>query len=222
MTTLSVTPMDLAALLCSRVCHDLISPVSAISNGLEVLDDEKDASMREIALDLIRKSAHAAAAKLKFCRLAYGAAGSAGAAIDTGEAEEIARDLLTSEKISIAWSGPRQLMPKNKVKLLLNLCQLAANAIPRGGALNVEIVGEGDAAAFTIAARGAHAKLQAVFADLITGRSDGASVDGQSIQPYYASLVARECGFGIEVVAEPDCLTFFARSAAAAPQASAA
>ena len=160
--------------------------------------------MREIALDLIRKSAHGAAAKLKFCRLAYGAAGSAGAAIDTGEAEEIARDLLTSEKVSVAWSGPRQLMPKNKVKLLLNLCQLAANAIPRGGVLNVEIVGEGDGATFTIAARGTHAKLQAGFADLIAGRSDGANVDGQTIQPYYASLVARECGFSIEIVAEPD------------------
>ena len=178
--------------------------------------------MREIALDLIRKSAHGAAAKLKFCRLAYGAAGSAGAAIDTGEAEEIARDLLTSEKVSVAWSGPRQLMPKNKVKLLLNLCQLAANAIPRGGVLNVEIVGEGDAATFAVAARGAHAKLQAGFADLVTGASDGASVDGQSIQPYYASLVARECGFSIEVVTEPDSLTFFARAAAAAPRASAA
>jgi len=178
--------------------------------------------MREFALELIRKSAHGAAAKLKFCRLAYGAAGSAGAEIDTGEAEAVARDLLATDKVSVAWSGPRQLMPKNKVKLLLNLCQLAANAIPRGGVLNVEIVGEGDGATLTVAARGTHAKLQAGFADLVAGKSDGASVDGQSIQPYYANLIARECGFSVEVVTEPDSLTFLVRAVAAAPRASAA
>jgi len=78
--------LDLAALLCSRVCHDLISPVGAIVNGLEVLDEDKDEETRTFALDLIKKSAHVASAKLQFCRLAFGAAGSAGAQIDTGYA----------------------------------------------------------------------------------------------------------------------------------------
>src|SRR5881296_2326636 len=83
--------LDLAALLCSRVCHDLISPVGAIVNGLEVLDDAKNPDDREFALDLIRKSARNASAKLQFCRLAFGAAGSAGAQIDTGDAEKMSR-----------------------------------------------------------------------------------------------------------------------------------
>jgi histidine phosphotransferase ChpT len=78
--------LDLAALLCSRVCHDVISPVGAIVNGLEVLEDEKDESMRGFAQDLIKKSAKQASARLQFARLAFGAAGSAGAAIDTGHA----------------------------------------------------------------------------------------------------------------------------------------
>ena len=89
MTTFALDGMDLAALLCSRVCHDVISPVGAIINGLEVLEDEKDGEMREIALELIKKSAAAASARLQFCRLAYGAAGSAGASIDTGDAENV-------------------------------------------------------------------------------------------------------------------------------------
>ena len=80
MTTFALDGMDLAALLCSRVCHDTISPVGAIINGLEVLEEEKEPEMRQFALDLIKKSAATASARLQFCRLAYGAAGSAGAA----------------------------------------------------------------------------------------------------------------------------------------------
>src|SRR5271155_1378117 len=98
MTTLALEPMDLAALLCSRVCHDVISPVGAIVNGLEVLEDDSDPSMREVALELIKKSAGSASARLQFCRLAFGAAGSAGASLDTGDAEAVARGLLETEK----------------------------------------------------------------------------------------------------------------------------
>ena len=78
MTILALDPMDLAALLCSRVCHDVISPVGAIVNGLEVLEDEDDPSMRDVALELIKKSARSASARLQFCRLAFGAAGWSG------------------------------------------------------------------------------------------------------------------------------------------------
>ena len=145
MTTLALDPMDLAALLCSRVCHDVISPVGAIVNGLEVLEDEDDASMRDVAIDLIKKSARSASARLQFCRLAFGAAGSVGASIDTGDAESVARGLLTTEKTTLNWTATRQLMAKNKVKLLLNLCLLANTTIPRGGVLTVDAIGEGDA-----------------------------------------------------------------------------
>src|SRR5213595_3358723 len=89
--------LDLAALLCSRVCHDLISPTGAIVNGLEVLEDGGDAETKTFALDLIKKSARTASARLQFCRLAFGAAGSAGAAIDLGNAETVARGLLEDD-----------------------------------------------------------------------------------------------------------------------------
>ena len=112
MTILALDPMDLAALLCSRVCHDVISPVGAIVNGLEVLEDETDPSMREVAMELIKKSANSASAKLQFCRLAFGAAGSVGATIDTGDAESVARGLLATEKTTLAWSGARQFLAK--------------------------------------------------------------------------------------------------------------
>ena len=144
MTMLALDPMDLAALMCSRVCHDVISPVGAIVNGLEVLEDDDDPSMRKVAIELIKRSAHSASSRLQFCRLAFGAAGSAGASIDTGDAESVARGLFATDKTTLAWNAPRQFLAKNKVKLLLNLCLIAAATIPRGGVITVDLGGEGD------------------------------------------------------------------------------
>src|SRR5436853_4957269 len=129
--------LELAALLCSRVCHDLISPVGAIVNGMEVLEDTTDESTKTFALDLIRKSAGQASARLQFCRLAFGAAGSAGAEIDLGDAENVARGFLEDDRTKLMWNVPRVLLAKNRVKLLLNLLLLAGHCIPRGGSLTV-------------------------------------------------------------------------------------
>src|SRR5689334_14505832 len=98
--------LELAALLCSRVCHDLISPVGAIVNGLEVLDDNPKPEDRDFALELIRKSSKTASARLQFCRLAFGAAGSAGAQIDVGDAQTMARGHLEDAKCTITWNLP--------------------------------------------------------------------------------------------------------------------
>ena len=114
MATVTLDSLDLAALLCSRVCHDVISPVGAIVNGLEVLEDESDASMKDFALDLIRKSARQASARLQFARLAFGAAGSAGASIDLGDAEQVARGMFQDDKVSFSWTAPRLLFPKKQ------------------------------------------------------------------------------------------------------------
>ena len=112
--------LDLAALLCSRVCHDLISPVGAVVNGIEVMEDDADEQTKTFAIELIKKSATTASARLQFCRLAFGAAGSAGAAIDTGDAESVARGMMEDDKTKLNWKLPRVLLPKNRVKLLLN------------------------------------------------------------------------------------------------------
>jgi histidine phosphotransferase ChpT len=134
---LTLAGPDLAALLCSRVCHDIISPVGAINNGLELLDEGgADAD----AMDLIRTSALNASVRLKFARLAFGASGSVGASIDTGEAEKAVIDYVSADKkTEVTWSGPRAIIPKNQVKLLLNLFLVAYGAIPRGGQIDVVI-----------------------------------------------------------------------------------
>ena len=206
----ALEPLDLAAMLCSKVCHDVISPVGAIVNGLEVLEDDSDPAMRDIALDLIKRSAAGASAKLQFCRLAFGAAGSAGASIDTGDAEKVARAMLETEKTRFDWAAPRQFLPKNKVKLLLNLCQIGNATISRGGTIEVTLIGEGEGAGLKVSVKGANPRMQPHFAELLAGDLSEAKVDAHTIQPYFAGLVARECGLAVKVEAGPEGLVFLA------------
>ena len=199
-----IDALDLAALLCSRVCHDLISPVGAIVNGLEVLEEEKDEATKEFALDLIKRSAGTASAKLQFCRIAFGAAGSAGAQIDLGDAENIACGFLEDDKTKLAWNLPRALLAKNRVKLLLNMLLIAGQSIPRGGTLTVDPIGAGETLGFKVTAAGTNAKVPPAVPPLLTGESGAEGLDAHRIQPYYASLLAKACGVkaAIEMVGE--------------------
>jgi histidine phosphotransferase ChpT len=190
----SIDALDLAALLCSRVCHDLISPVGAIVNGLEVLAEAKDEETKTFALDLIRKSAGTASAKLQFCRIAFGAAGSAGSQIDLGDAESISRGFLEDDKTKLAWNLPRALLAKNRVKLLLNMLLIAGQTIPRGGTLNADAIGSGESMGFKVSAVGANAKVPAGVPALLTGEAGPEALDAHRIQPFYAGLLAKACG----------------------------
>jgi len=206
----SIEALDLAALLCSRVCHDLISPVGAIVNGLEVLEEEKDEATKQFALDLIKKSSRTASAKLQFCRIAFGAAGSAGAQIDLGDAETIARGFLEDDKTKLAWNLPRALLAKNRVKLLLNMLVIAGQAIPRGGKLTVDPIGTGDNTGFKVSASGANAKVPPAVPSLITGEG-GEGLDAHRIQPFYAGLLARSCGLVAAVTMDGETVVITAQ-----------
>ncbi len=203
--------LDLAALLCSRICHDLISPVGAIVNGLEVMEDDNDQETQAFAMDLIKKSVRQASAKLQFCRLAFGAAGSAGAQIDLGDAEKVARGFLEDDKTSIAWNLPRALLPKNRVKLLLNMVLIAGQSIPRGGQITVDALGEGESMSFRISATGKYAKVPQAVPELLAGGSHGGTVDAHAVQPYYTSLLAKECGLTVTAASENDAIVVAAR-----------
>jgi histidine phosphotransferase ChpT len=201
--------LELAALLCSRVCHDLISPVGAIVNGLEVLDDNPKEEDREFALDLIRKSARTASARLQFCRLAFGAAGSAGAQIDLGDAQNMARGHFEDEKTKITWNLPRILLPKNRVKLLLNMLVVAQHTIPRGGMLTVDQTGEGETMSFRIRAAGLSSRIPQNIADILAA-SSAAPVDAHAVQPYYTRLLAQACDLRVTLTAEDDAIMIVA------------
>jgi histidine phosphotransferase ChpT len=209
----SLTPLDLAALLCSRVCHDVISPVGAIINGLEVLDGERDEEMRAVAMELIKKSAISASARLQFCRLAFGAAGSFGALIDTGDAEKAARDIFANGRTVLQWSAGRRMASRNSVKLLLNLCLIASSAIPRGGVVAVDILGEDDTMTIRVEARGSNARLSHSAANFLSNSLPEETIDGHSIQLYFTTLLARESRATLTVSTSPDSVTLTAAPA---------
>jgi histidine phosphotransferase ChpT len=210
MTDITLESLDLAALMCSRVCHDVISPVGAIVNGLEVMDLEKDAAMREDALRLVRESAGRASSRLQFARLAFGAGGSAGAAIDLSAAHTVARTYFEDEKAELVWEAPRLLLPKNKVKLLLNLLLLAGPAIPRGGTIKVTVEGGEAASTMIVTATGPNARIPPHVTELLAGQSATGSVDAHAIQPFYTGLIAKAADMQIAVDIEGETVRFTA------------
>lgn len=205
---LSLTAPELAALLCSRVCHDIISPVGAINNGLELLEE---GGADEDAMNLIRTSARNASARLQFARIAFGAAGSAGMQIDTGDAEAVATAYLKTEKPDLEWIGCRVLLPKNKVKLLLNLLLVANAGIPRGGNLKVEIQEGGEGISFRVTAAGPMVRVPPKFLELYSQGPLDEPIDAHSVQFYYTLLLAREAGMTISIHASAEDIVLTAQ-----------
>ncbi len=203
-----ISALDLSALLCSRVCHDIISPVGAIANGLELLDEDADEETREIAMGLIRSSTANASARLQFARIAFGAAGSAGADIDTGDAQAVAQGYFDNEKkTTLTWEGERALMAKNKVKFLLNLLLVALNAIPRGG----EVVSRFDEPAgktrFEVRATGKNARVPPLLLDFLNGTFEE-HMDAHAVQPLYTLKLAEAAGIHVSVSIDGETVTF--------------
>jgi histidine phosphotransferase ChpT len=207
--------LDFAALLCSKVCHDLISPVAAIVNGLEVFEDDNDEATKAFALELIKKSANTASDRLKFCRLAFGASGSPAAQVDLGDAETVARGFVEDEKIKLQWNLPRIYLAKNRVKLVLNLMLLAGHFIPRGGTLVIDPVGAGETMGFKVTATGLNARVPPALAGLLAGEPEGNTVDAQVIQPFFTGMLARSCALVVTASLQGDAAVVTAQPAAA-------
>ncbi len=205
---------DLAAMLCSRVCHDLINPVGAIGNGLEVLADPTQAAMADGAQDLIASAAKQARAKLEFARLAYGASSTAGTDFDTRECERVARLYFEIEKAELDWQVPLILLPKHKAKLMMNMMLIAAMAVPRGGVVTVKVEGAPGAETFTFISKSDPEKRQKTLMPsgaegLLSGAPEG-GVDARGIQPFYTGILARMTDMELKIGIENDVFTFSA------------
>ena len=208
----NIDPLELAALIASRVCHDVISPVGAIVNGLEVLEEEKDESMREFAMDLVQKSARQASAKLQFSRLAFGASGGAGAEIDMVDAGRCTAALMEREKAELDWQVSAPLLPKLHAKLLLNLLIIALNSVARGGRISVTADRDGGESVMRVVAEGDRAKLPAGVREVIAEGAMPNPLDAHAVQPLYAALLAKEAGLGVTVTQEENRVVLGARS----------
>lgn len=193
-------PVDLASLLCSRLCHDLMSPVGALNNGLELLADEQDPDMREKCQELLADSARATANKLKFFRLAFGAAGGFGEQIDTHEAEAALQGLFGADRrIELGWMVDSDKLPKGAAKLLLNLAMIAGDALVRGGRLDVGAENRDGEIELVIRAEGPRILLDPTLRRmLVNGDGDGA-IEPRAAGAWLAHALAAEGGGAVRL-----------------------
>jgi len=217
-----VKEIELASLLVSRVCHDLISPVGALSNGVEVLADENDPVMRDHAIALIAKSAEGAAAKLKLCRLAYGSMGSAGDQVSLSDARDALEGFLKDSKTRLDWRAPALLLPKDTVKLALNLAMAAMDTIPRGGILRVSADERPDGVALVAACEGPMSRVTEELKLALAGDYQLSELDGRRVQPFFTGLVARDLGGAVELGEDGAAITLSAFVPVKASEAAAA
>jgi histidine phosphotransferase ChpT len=195
------TDLELAALISSKICHDIINPVGAIYNGLEILTEEDDPQAQSYALDVIRDVTEQASARLQFARFAYGAAGSAGSIIDLGTAEQISRGMVSGSKNSkhkLVWSGTPGHVAKDRVKLLLNLVASGINALPRGGEIQVKLHAPLDRATFDVRCRGTGARPPLHLVEFLTG-GQTPPLDTTTIQAYYTMRLAQDARMKVDI-----------------------
>ncbi len=184
---LKLSPSDLAALLCARICHDLVSPISALGTALEVLDDDKNVDMHEDALDLVKMSARQASGKLQFLRLAFGAGGSAPGMIGIDTLKTLVDGIYGDAKATIIWDTNGNTLDKNHARLLLNMVMMAMQSVPRGGTVTINLDDT-----LKLTAEGPRARIDAAVYTTLAGKAPEDGFDGRSIQPFYTGLIARE------------------------------
>src|SRR5690348_17201256 len=193
-----MTEIEFAALLVSRVCHDLVGPLGAVVNGMEVLEDERDPVMRADAIKLVTMSADQALARIQFMRIAFGAAGSAGAELDLGEIGRLTSGLLQGGKVQLAWNAQRLYWPKDWAKLLMNATLLAADCLPRGGVVTVDTGADTATPSFHIRAQGNHARLTEEVVQALAG--EAVNVDARHVQPFLTHKLSRSVNTALSVV----------------------
>jgi histidine phosphotransferase ChpT len=197
---MTISPVDFASLLCSRLCHDLLSPVGALNNGLELLADEHDPEMRQRCLELLAESAKASANKLKFFRLAFGAAGGFGETIDTREARAAIEGLFgANHRVNLGWLIEDPTLPKGGIKVLLNLALLAGDALIRGGQLDIGAEYHGGQVEIVVRAEGPRIILDAELRQALLGETGDAVVTPRAAAAYLVHALVSEGGGTMQV-----------------------
>lgn len=198
---------DLAALLCSRLCHDMMSPVGALSNGLELLADEHDDEMRKRCIELLEQSALVSANKLKFFRLAFGAAGGFSDDVPTNEPRELVSGLIVSnQRITLQWGVAEATLPKPAVKVLLNLAAIGAEALIRGGTLAIGAETRDGATEIAIRASGPRIAFDPVIGLALEGSLGDDQLTGRTAPAHMISLLTSELGGQIQYMQAEDAL----------------
>lgn len=191
---------EFASLLCSRLCHDLLSPVGALNNGVELLADEQDPEMRERCIELLAESARVSANKLKFFRLAFGAAGGFGDEVDTGEARAAIEGLFGSDgRVELAWMVDEPRMSKSALKVLLNLVLIGGDALVRGGTLTVGAEKHGGGIDIVVRAEGPRIILDPELRKALLGQAGEEDIAPRGAAAWLVHCLVSDGGGDVQV-----------------------
>jgi histidine phosphotransferase ChpT len=202
----------LAALISSKICHDLAGQIGAINNGLELLEEENDEDTKYYALEVIQNSAKAAWAQLDFNRLAFGVSSSLGAIVPVAHIEQVARRYVENGKRRLHWQANVPELDKEHARLLVLLLGVALTALPSGGdiyvGLSASAGGRGGARLkLAILCRGRAARVQEGVADIFAGKM-GKPIDGKLVVAYYAARLAAQAQMKVTAVKDGDDAVF--------------
>lgn len=207
--TVTVRPADLAAHLAARMCHDFISPASAIVSGLDLLDDSTAQDMRGDAMDLIGKSARRLADLLDFSRVAFGASASA-ETFDVRNLETLARGVFNHMRADLEWTVDTPSVNKPAARALLNLAHMSGAALPTGGTARVRAVREGSQLALAAEATGPRARLRPEMLSGLQGQALAEGLHGNWVQAYYVYLFITDAGGRVFADVNDDRIVFAA------------
>ena len=197
---MTIDPVEFASLLCSRLCHDLLSPVGALNNGIELLVDEHDPDMRARCLELLGESARASANKLKFFRLAFGAAGGFGEAVDAREAKAAIEGLFGADgRTEIGWMVEEPTLSKPAIKALLNLALIAGDALVRGGKLDVGAEASGNRTEIVVRAEGPRLVLDPELRTALQGQVDAAALTPRAAAAWLVHRIVSDADGSIQL-----------------------
>ncbi len=189
---------DLASLISSRICHDLISPIGALNTAIEVLDDTESKEMHEDALKLIKLAASEASAKLSYLRIALGTNSTSKGVMNLDKLKLITENMFNTEKFSFNWDVSEIKLEKSIARILLNILMLAIQSIPRGGKVTIKIEEKSDKLKLVTSANGIKSRLDKQTEDAFKGIIPSEEIDGRVIQSFFTGILIDDLNGRIE------------------------
>lgn len=203
-----LTPSGLSSLMCARICHDLLSPVSALGTAIEVLNDDDNPEMHDEAIALIKRSAGQTSGKLQFLRLAFGAGGSTSGRLGFDFLKGLIDGQYGGGKHQFTWDMKADDVNKLHGRILLNAVMIAVTSIPRGGELAIKVEEKSGATILTLNATGEKARISDMVKTTLGGRMPADGFDGRSIQPFFTAMLIREANAKIEMLLSGETANF--------------
>ena len=201
---------ELAATVAARLCHDFISPASAIVSGIDLLEDPESQDMHGDAMSLITQSARKLAANLAFARVAFGASAAADT-FDSRALKTLLDGVFAHVRAELAWEVALDSVNKPAARALLNLAQIGAGAMPTGGVATVTASQDDGFITVKVQADSPKVRLRSEIAEGLRGDALGDGLAGHWVQAYYVHRLVKEAGGAIDVDLDGERLTVSAR-----------